>query len=170
MSYDFNADNILEMAEQIERNGAQFYRTSSESVEDPPSKELLKGLAAMEDQHEKTFSSMRAALTEKEKEPTAYDPENDSVRYLKALAESRVFVERQIPDLSALKGQPDKKIMEEILKFAIGAEKESIIFYLGMKDIVPASLGQGKLDGIIKEEMSHIRLLSNRLVSLKRGS
>ena len=167
MSYDFNADNILEMAEQIERNGAQFYRTSSESVEDPPSKELLKGLAAMEDQHEKTFSSMRAALTEKEKEPTAYDPENDSVRYLKALADSRVFVERQIPELSALKGQPDKKIMEEILKFAIGAEKESIIFYLGMKDLVPGKMGSKRIDDIISEEMSHIQILGKELMAYK---
>ena len=169
MSYDFNADNILEMAEQIERNGAKFYRTSADSVEDPPSKELLKGLAAMEDQHEKTFASMRAALTEKDKELTTFDPENESIRYLKALADSRVFVERQIPEWSALKGKPDKDIMEEILKFAIGAEKESIIFYLGMKDIVPASLGKDKLDGVIKEEMSHIRMISNRLVSIKRG-
>ena len=169
MSYDFNADNILEMAEQIERNGAKFYRTSADSVEDPPSKELLKGLAAMEDQHEKTFASMRAALTEKDKEPTTFDPDNESISYLKALADSRVFVERQIPDLSALTGKPDKEIMEEILRFAIGAEKESIIFYLGMKDIVPASLGKDRLDDIIKEEMSHIRMLSNRLVSIKRG-
>jgi rubrerythrin len=26
MSFEFNADEILEMAEQIERNGARFYR------------------------------------------------------------------------------------------------------------------------------------------------
>lgn len=169
MSYDFNADNILEMAEQIERNGGKFYRTSAESVEDPASKELLKGLAAMEDQHERTFAAMRAGLSETDREPTAFDPENESIRYLKALADSRVFVERQIPELDSLKGKPDKEIMEEILKFAIGAEKESIIFYLGMKDIVPASLGKEKLDGIIKEEMSHIRMLSNRLISIKRG-
>ncbi len=26
MSYDFNADEIFEMAEQIEKNGAAFYR------------------------------------------------------------------------------------------------------------------------------------------------
>ena len=169
MSYDFNADNILEMAEQIERNGGKFYRTSAESVEDAASKELLKGLAAMEDQHEKTFATMRAGLSETDRESTTFDPENESIRYLKALADSRVFVERQIPELDALKGRPDKEIMEEILKFAIGAEKESIIFYLGMKDIVPASLGKGKLDDIIKEEMSHIRMLSNRLISIKRG-
>ena len=30
MSIVFNADEILEMAEQIERNGAKFYRRASE--------------------------------------------------------------------------------------------------------------------------------------------
>ena len=58
--------------------------------------------------------------------------------------------------------------MEEILKTAISAEKESIVFYLGMKDVVPAHLGQQKLDDIIKEEMGHIRLLSKELLELNK--
>ena len=63
----------------------------------------------------------------------------------------------------------ENEILEEILKFAIGAEKESIIFYLGMKDAVPGNLGKHRLDAIIKEEMGHIRMLSNKLVSIKKG-
>jgi rubrerythrin len=168
MGYDFNADEILEMAEQIERNGAKFYRTSAEGVEDPASREMLTDLATMEDEHEKTFAAMRADLTQQERASTAFDPENEAVLYLKALADSRVFVARHIPSIDSMKGQPDQEIMEEILKFAIGAEKESIVFYLGMKDAVPESLGKGRLDNIIKEEMSHIRLLSNKLVALKK--
>ena len=168
MSYDFNADEILEMAEQIERNGANFYRASAEGVEDPASRGMLQDLAAMEDEHEKTFAGMRADLTETEKAPTTFDPENEAVLYLRALADSRVFVARQIPSIESMKGRPDQEIMEEILKYAIGAEKESIVFYLGMKDAVPESLGKGRLDKIIKEEMSHIRLLSSKLVALKK--
>ena len=38
MSYDFNADEIFEIAEQIERNGAKFYRTAAESVADEDKK------------------------------------------------------------------------------------------------------------------------------------
>jgi len=52
MGYDFNADEIFEMAEQIERNGASFYRKSAESIDDPAEKKLLLDLAAMEDEHE----------------------------------------------------------------------------------------------------------------------
>jgi rubrerythrin len=58
----------------------------------------------------------------------------------------------------------DPTTMKDILKAAIGAEKDSIVFYLGMKELVPAKLGKDKIDDIIKEEMSHIRLLSARLL------
>jgi len=58
--------------------------------------------------------------------------------------------------------------MKEILKSAIEAEKDSIIFYLGMKDAVPEKLGKDKIEAIIKEEMGHVRLLSSELAGLKK--
>jgi len=39
MVYDFTADDVFEMAEQLERNGAKFYRTAAENVSDPKSKD-----------------------------------------------------------------------------------------------------------------------------------
>jgi hypothetical protein len=48
MSFDFNADDIFEMAEQLERNGAKFYRDASENVTDPQSKKFLIQLSQME--------------------------------------------------------------------------------------------------------------------------
>ncbi len=56
--------------------------------------------------------------------------------------------------------------MKEIVKEAILAEKDSIVFYLGMKELVPEGLGKDKVDKIIKEEMSHIRLLTKKLKTL----
>ena len=58
--------------------------------------------------------------------------------------------------------------MEEILKAAITAEKDSIVFYLGMKKAVPERLGSDKVDEIIEEEMRHITMLSEQLLVLKR--
>ena len=168
MSFDFSANEIFKMAEQIERNGAQFYRTSANGVNDDTSRDFLLGLAAMEDVHEKTFTKMRESLSGRERESDTFDPENETVLYLKSLADSRVFVERQMPNIESLSNRSDKEKMQEILKFAIGAEKDSIVFYLGMKDMVPENLGKERLDGIIKEEMGHIRMLSNKLVSITR--
>ena len=112
----------------------------------------------MEDDHEKTFASLRADLTGKEKEPTVFDPEDESVLYLRFLANTRVFFEKDI----------DTSSMEEILKEAIVAEKDSIVFYLGMKDLVPEKLGKSRIDAVIKEEMQHITLLSKELVASKK--
>ncbi len=55
----FSADEIFEIAEQIERNGANFYRKAAESAEGD-NRNLLLRLAKMEDDHEKIFATMRA--------------------------------------------------------------------------------------------------------------
>ena len=158
MAYDFNADEIFEMAEQIERNGASFYRKAAESIDDPAGKKLLLNFAAMEDEHEKTFAALRKDLSEKEKTATTFDPDGEAALYLRALADTRVFFEKKI----------DTSTMEKILREAILAEKDSIVFYLGMKEMVAEKFGKTKIDAIIKEEMAHIKLLSGKLVALKR--
>ncbi len=158
MMYDFNADDIFEMAEQMERNGAVFYKTAAAAVDDAQSKEFLLELAQMEVDHEKTFSQMRSTLNASETASTVFDPEGESVQYLRALADTRVFFEKEI----------DTSSIEEILKDAITAEKDSIVFYLGMREAVPEKMGRNRLDDIIKEEMGHIRLLSKALTTQKK--
>lgn len=158
MSYDFNADDIFEIAEQLERNGAAFYRDAADSVDDIAVKEFLLEFASMEDDHEKTFIALRKALTAAEKTPTVFDPNNESALYLKALADTRVFFKKEI-DISTSEG---------IFKSAITAEKDSIVFYLGMKELVPGALGKERMDAIIKEEMGHIKVLSQKLAALKK--
>ncbi|MGD8366155.1 MAG: ferritin family protein [Desulfobacterales bacterium] len=157
MRYDFNADDVFEMAEQLERNGAKFYQDSATSVEGDAAKQLLAKLANMEIDHEKTFKQMRADLKAAEKKSTVFDPEGEAILYLRALADTRVFFEKTI----------DATSLREILKAAIEAEKDSIVFYLGMREMVPENLGRERLDEIIKEEMGHIRMLSKELVLLK---
>ena len=158
MGIEFNADEVFEIAEQIERNGAKFYRKAAENITNTNKKKFLTHLAEMEDEHEQTFKTMRTQLTQDEKIVTTFDPEGESEKYLRALADTRVFYEKEI----------DTTSLEDIFKTAITAEKDSIVFYLGMKDVIPEHLGKQKLDGIIKEEMSHIRLLSKELLELTK--
>ncbi|MFQ5484016.1 MAG: ferritin family protein [Desulfobacterales bacterium] len=160
MIYDFSADDIFEMAEQLERNGAKFYRTAAEGLSDSPAKKLLLELSKMEDAHEKTFASLRADLVKKERTSSVFDPEGEAMAYLRALADTRVFFEKTV-DVSSLK---------LIYMAALEAEKDSIVFYLGMKDMVPQTFGKERIDAIIREEMGHIRILSRELTSLKRST
>jgi len=157
MSWDFNADEVFEMAEQIERNGVAFYKRAAEGIDDADSRKMLLELADMEVDHEKTFAGIRAGLTDQDKQGVTFDPNQETALYLKALADTRVFFEKEI----------DVTSMKEILKAAIQAEKDSIVFYLGMKEAVPEDLGKNKLDAIIKEEMGHISLLAGKLSKLK---
>ena len=62
MRYDFNADEIFEMAEQMERNGEKFYKDAAATIGDEAHKKLLLNLAAMEVDHEKTFKALNAYL------------------------------------------------------------------------------------------------------------
>ena len=158
MSIDFNADEVFEIAEEIERNGAEFYRKAAKKISNANKKKLLLNLAEMEDEHEQTFKTMRSQLSRDEKVMTTFDPNGESEVYLRSLADTRVFYEKDI----------DSTSLKEILISAIMAEKDSIVFYVGMKDVVPAHLGKDKLDGIIKEEMEHIKLLSKELLEFSQ--
>jgi rubrerythrin len=157
MAFDFNAKDIFEMAKQIERNGVKFYKAAANGVSGVKEKEFLLNLAEMEVMHEQTFADMEKELTEAESAETTFDPDNMAVLYIKALADTKVFFEKEI----------DTKSMKEILKAAITAEKDSIVFYLGMKELVPGKLGSKRIDDIISEEMSHIQLLGKELMAYK---
>lgn len=153
MANEFNANDIFEIAKEIEQNGAMFYRNAAKQIEEEKQKAFLLELARMEDDHGAIFSEMQKELKAAEAFSTTFDPEDENALYLKALADTRIFFEKNQPD-NTFKG---------ILGCAIQAEKDSIAFYLGMKEMIPVKLGQSKIDTIIKEEMSHIRLLAGKL-------
>ena len=162
MGIVFNADEIFEMAEQIERNGAAFYRKAAESAEAEESSKWLLDLAAMEDEHEEAFAAMRAELAESERGEAVYDPYDEGVLYLRAFADGHVFDTKANP-ADRLTGQ---ETMEDVINTAIGLEKDSIVFYLGLRGMVPESLGKDRIDDIVKQEMGHITALSQRLAEL----
>ncbi len=157
MAFDFNAKDIFEMAKQIERNGVIFYEAAAKAVSNDDERKMLLNLAKMELMHEQTFADMEKELTEVESAEIIFDPDNMAALYIKALVDTKVFFEKQI----------DTTSMKEILKEAIVAEKDTIVFYLGMKDLVPGKLGSKRIDDIISEEMSHIRILAKELMAYK---
>jgi rubrerythrin len=155
MTIRFTADEVLAMAEQIERNGAQFYRAAAERAGNAEAAKVLRDLAAMEDDHERTFTSMRAALPAAAREEVVFDPDGEGPLYLQAMADRQVFDVTKDP-LAALAGTAS---MRDVLVLAIQAEKDSIAFYTGMKEIVPARYGGDRIGDVIKEEMSHLAIL-----------
>jgi len=160
MSMPFNADEVFEMAEQIERNGGKFYRAAAKKF--PEVSKLLLNLAAMEDEHLKTFSNMRAELSGTELEEPVFDPDGQAQMYLRVMADSHVFNVKTDP----VEKLANKDTPEEVLKMAIGLERDSIAFYVGLKEAVPSKAGKNKVEDIIKEEMGHIVILNQKLQDL----
>ena len=160
MVMPFNADEVFEMAEQIERNGSKFYRAAAEKF--PAVRELLLNLAEMEDDHEKTFADMRKELSAKETKQPVFDPDGQAQMYLRAMADGHVFNPKADPgELVA-----DTDTPEDILHLAISVERDSIAFYVGLKQFVSANAGRDKVEAIIKEEISHVAILNEQLEAM----
>ncbi len=163
MAVSLNANEVLAIAEEVKRNGFEFYRHVAKYSKDRDTRRLLTGLALMELHEAESFSKMRSQLSDEEKATTRFDPDSDSWMYLRQMAGSKVFdVNRDPCETVSGKWQA-----EEILKAALELEKDSIIFFMGLKRYVLSADRSVKIDDIIKEEMRHIVLLSNRIGLLK---
>lgn len=159
MGVTFNADEVFEMAEEIERNGAVFYREVAGKASGQAMKDMFLGMAAMEDAHLQTFQEMRKELSEQEKAETTFDPYNEATLYLQALADSKGFEGMKGPAVK-LSGNES---MQELLNTSIDAEKNSVLFYVGLKDLVSAKAGKDKIEAIIREEVRHVADLRRQL-------
>lgn len=161
MATPFNADEIFEMAEQIERNGAKFYRTAAKKF--PDIAPMLLDLARMEDDHLKTFAAMHAELSGGELEMPVYDPDGEVHMYLRVMADGHIFDLKTDPAQQVA----EQKTPEDVLKMAMRAERDSIAFYVGLKESVAQKAGKDKVEAIIREEMGHMAVLNEKLHALK---
>jgi rubrerythrin len=159
MTEVFSADEAFEMAERIEINAADFYHRAAGIATTASAKDLFEELTKWELSHREIFASMRRELSADQRESSVFDPEGESGMYLKAMADGHVFDVHV--DIS--KFFTGKETMKDIIKTALKMEKDSIIFYLGIKDVVAAKAGKDKIGEIIKEEMRHIAFLNKEL-------
>ena len=148
-TYKFNLDEIFKIAVQIERNGAEFYRNASMKFEDNQKiKRLLLELAVQEDSHEKTFSEILHKVLKNE----GINSEDELTRqYLDAIAGQFVFNKASeecelINDMSR----------QEVFDVAIVKEKDSIVFYVGLKNALTSEHSKNSIDFIIEEEQKHL--------------
>ena len=152
MSISFAGSELINIAIGIERRGIAFYDIMAKSSENTATRDVFQYLANMERAHIQIFQSM---LTEADKYqiPETYIREHDA--YLQALVDSAVFTDDKLTSEMAIQADSDVKAME----LAIGAEKDSILFYYGMRDVMP-KLAHPTIDKIVVEEKSHLRQLS----------
>ncbi len=163
MSIQFSADDIFQVAIRKEQDAAVFYNTAARAVDYPGGRQLLEELAGWEEKHEQIFSEMRNNLSDAEKEETAFDPYDENAQYLKAMADHSSMGGRYENPEQLVGQSPD---FSRILNVALDKEKDTIAFYLGIQDLVPARFGQDKIGEILKEEKRHVRIITEQLNKL----
>jgi rubrerythrin len=163
MSQLFNADEIFKIGIQIESNGREFYLAAAEKSDDIDLKKLFTELAVWESRHMTLFESFRSKLPALLKNENVYDPDNNIHLYLKSVADSTVFVKGSDMSKTVQLCKSPADILEKALTF----EKESVVFYSSMKEIVPDALGKTEVDKLVVEELFHVGLLTKEINKLK---
>jgi rubrerythrin len=161
LSIFFSGSELVDIAIGIERNGASFY----DSLVGPAGSEVTKGvyeyLAGEERKHVKVFQSMLDSVADYRPSEIYTD---EYALYLKALVDSAVFSSNKVAQRTAQKVDSEA----EAVQIGMGAEKDSILFYSEMRNLVRQP-DREVVTRIIEEEKSHLRQLSDLKKSLGTG-
>jgi len=152
MANVFGGSEIVEMGIQIEKNGKDFYDTLINQSKNKKAKEIFNYLAKEEEKHIAVFQKILDSV-QKYEPPESYPGEYFA--YMNALAGDYVFTRKDKGNEIAKKTKNDKEAIELGIKF----EKDSILFYEGMKKVVPERQ-QNIIDELIAQEKSHLLKLS----------
>ena len=148
----FATSEVVELGIQIEKNGRDFYNTLVKQSKNQKVQDIFKYLAGEEEKHIAVFQKILGSL-ENYQPAEAYPGEYFA--YMSALAGEYVFTQRNKGEEIAKGIKSDKEAIEK----GIGFEKDSIIFYAGMKKVVP-DYDQKVVDELIAQEEIHLRQLA----------
>jgi len=152
MSITFSGSELINIAIGIEKRGIAFYDIVAKSTDNAEAGKVFQHLADMEREHIQVFQSM---LGEAGKYQPAETAAREYADYLQALVNNAVFTDDLIT--SEMATQADSTI--RALELSISAEKDSILFYYEMRDIMPQR-AHPTMNKIIAEEKSHLQQLS----------
>jgi rubrerythrin len=152
MSIVFSPGELVNIAIGIERSGITFYDIMARTTDNEKAREIFEDFVGMEREHLNLFQDMLSGIGDK-LPPEASTPEYAA--YLQALIDDAVFTNDAI--MSEMVTQADSDI--KALEVGISAEKDSILFYHALKDIMSGRNAQ-VLEKILAEEKSHLQQLT----------
>jgi len=153
------AAEALKWALEIEKNGEAFYNevaAKSAAILDDEVKALFEDLAAQERGHYRAFQRML--------EEVKPDPDLSTVEY----DEYQTYLQVALAD--ALFAGPDKGLTlakqaqdrETALRAAMGFEKDTLLFFYDLREMV-SQAERVAISDIILEEKAHLRRLAKML-------
>lgn len=144
----FAGSEVVELAIQIERNGRDFYAALAKSARDPRIAQLCGFLSGEEARHIKAFTRICDAVKGCRAPGNAAD---EYAAYMHGLAGEHIFTRENTGAGIARRVKSDTEALEKAIRF----EKESIVFYTGMRKAVPAREAAA-VGALIEQEKKHL--------------
>ena len=156
---------IAQIACDIENDGIRFYGAAGATTGDGLARSVFMDLTRQERDHLNTFRGMYDRFDEQSgggESTVEMLFDSELTKYLRAVTEGLVFPTDE--DARAwVKKQPDAG---SIIRFALEAEKNSILFYSAIVDQNAFAASRQILRQIIQEERSHVVVLRDLLLKL----
>jgi rubrerythrin len=107
-----------------------------------------------EQQHEAIFTALKGKVADQK-----FENWDEAGKYLRAIVESEFFLgnNKSLPSLEHIES------IEDAVKFAMGFEKETLLYFYYLSDaikVINSDDTEDALERIIKEEQSHLVWLS----------
>lgn len=159
MGVFFTGKELVEMAIGIENNGAAYYETLVDCAQSPNVKAVYKELAEIERGHITLFQEMLGSVSDYQP-PETYTDEYKA--YFEALVDSLIFTDEKF----ACSLARDMSSDEEAIQTALRVEKDSILFYTEMRDLVRHG-DRDVVSEIITKKKAHVKKLAELQYSIR---
>jgi rubrerythrin len=154
----FNEIEAAKIAENMERNGLDFYQRAADRTKNPKVREVFLQLIEDEKTHLATFEELEEALQARRIEGAGYTDDAEIGAYIDRLLQTQVFCEK-----CTVTGMLDQA-KDDCAALTVGmqAERDSILFYQEMLDFVDSKEAKEAFEWILKEERQHLRTIGER--------
>jgi rubrerythrin len=157
MTRELTAFEVLQIAEEMERNAAKFYRKAAGMYDDPSLSKLFTELALWEKRHIQVFAEMKDRFSGQAWEGGRFDVDRVDVSRLDV--PPAVFDEHSNP----AKELTGRETRGDVLRLAIKKERYTMGYYVALTEF---ALGQDNIKvirEILQEEKKHVRVLTQSL-------
>lgn len=151
----FTAEEILDMAIRIEKNGERTYRNAIVKAANPKIASLLGWMAEEEKRHADIFLEMKATI-----DPSAGNPVGDAFGH--------EILDKLMGNQSFSLEEVDFGIIEQVkdlFSVFIEFEEDTVLFYQLLESFLQDDEARRELRRVIHEENRHIEKLNNFLTS-----
>lgn len=147
MSIQVSGADVIDLAIETEVRGERFYREAMARAGTPGARELFEYLADEELRHKAIFEELADKVVVTEVAPSILE---EALSYIESTVDMAFF-----RDYSPLQKIPEGTTEVDLLERALAFEKETLLFFTGLRDLVQPE-NEAIVDGVAREERRHI--------------